>query len=66
MSKKQLGLDGMGIQKTMRLGDYLADSGGQFALNSISGLIGAKWKKDGKLYKLPPFSVVDFIDSDAF
>lgn len=41
MSKKQLGLDGMGIQKTMRLGDYLADSGGQFALNSISGLIGA-------------------------
>lgn len=31
----------MGIQKTMRLGDYLADSGGQFALNSISGLIGA-------------------------
>lgn len=41
MSKKQLGLDSMGIQKTMRLGDYLADSGGQFALNSISGLIGA-------------------------
>ena len=32
MSKKQLGLDSMGIQKTMRLGDYLADSGGQFAL----------------------------------
>ena len=41
MSKKQLGLDSMGIQKTMRLGDYLAASGGQFALNSISGLIGA-------------------------
>lgn len=41
MSKKQLGVDSMGIQKTMRLGDYLADSGGQFALNSISGLIGA-------------------------
>lgn len=41
MSKKQLGLDSMGIQKTMRLGDYLADSGGQFVLNSISGLIGA-------------------------
>ena len=41
MSKKQLGLDSIGIQKTMRLGDYLADSGGQFALNSISGLIGA-------------------------
>jgi GPH family glycoside/pentoside/hexuronide:cation symporter len=31
----------MGIQKTMRLGDYLADAGGQFALNAISGLVGA-------------------------
>ena len=39
--KKELGLDSMGIQKTMRIGDYLADAGGQFALNAISGLIGA-------------------------
>lgn len=41
MAKKELGLDSMGIQKTMRFGDYLADAGGQFALNAISGLIGA-------------------------
>lgn len=41
MAKKPLGLDSMGIQKTMRLGDYLADAGGQFALNAISGLVGA-------------------------
>lgn len=39
--KKELGLDSMGIQKTMRIGDYLADAGGQFSLNAISGLIGA-------------------------
>ena len=39
--KKELGVDSMGIQKTMRLGDYLADGGGQFALNSISALLGA-------------------------
>ncbi len=38
---KELGLDRMGIQKTMRLGDYLADAGGQFALNAIAGLIAA-------------------------
>ena len=41
MAKKELGLDSMGIQKTMRIGDYLADAGGQFSLNAISGLIGA-------------------------
>lgn len=41
MAKKELGVDSMGIQKTMRFGDYLADAGGQFALNAISGLIGA-------------------------
>lgn len=41
MAKKELGVDSMGIQKTMRIGDYLADAGGQFALNAISGLIGA-------------------------
>lgn len=41
MARKELGLDSMGIQKTMRFGDYLADGGGQFALNAISGLVGA-------------------------
>ncbi len=41
MAKKELGLDSMGIQKTMRLSDYLADAGGQFTLNAISGLVGA-------------------------
>ena len=41
MAKKPLGLDSMGIQKTMRFGDYMADAGGQFALNGISGLISA-------------------------
>ena len=41
MAKKPLGLDSMGIQKTMRFGDYLADCGGQFALNTMSGLIAA-------------------------
>ena len=41
MAKKPLGLDSMGIQKTMRFGDYMADAGGQFALNAISGLVGA-------------------------
>ena len=41
MAKKELGFDSMGIQKTMRFGDYMADAGGQFALNAISGLVGA-------------------------
>ena len=41
MARKPLGVDKMGIQKTMRFGDYLADGGGQFALNGISGLISA-------------------------
>ena len=41
MKRKPLGLDSMGIQKTMRFGDYLADAGGQFALNGISGLVSA-------------------------
>ena len=40
MSKKQLGVDSYGIQKVMRTGDYFTDSLGQFALNSISGLVG--------------------------
>lgn len=41
MAKKPLGTDSMGIQKTMRIGDYFADCGGQFALNSMSGLVSA-------------------------
>lgn len=41
MAKKPLGVDNMGIQKTMRFGDYLADCGGQFALNTMGGLISA-------------------------
>ncbi|MBO6128572.1 MAG: MFS transporter [Pseudobutyrivibrio sp.] len=40
MSKKQLGVDSYGVQRVMRTGDYFADSLGQFALNSMSGLIG--------------------------
>lgn len=41
MARKPLGVDDMGIQKTMRFGDYLGDCGGQFALNAIGGLVGA-------------------------
>lgn len=41
MAKKPLGTDSMGIQKTMRIGDYLADCGGQFALNAMTGLVSA-------------------------
>jgi GPH family glycoside/pentoside/hexuronide:cation symporter len=40
MSKKALGLDKFGVRKVMRKGDYFADSLGQFALNSIAGLVG--------------------------
>ena len=40
MAKKALGLDKFGVQKVMRTGDYWADSLGQFALNSMSGLVG--------------------------
>lgn len=40
MSKKPLGKDKFGVQKVMRKGDYFADSLGQFALNSMSGLVG--------------------------
>ena len=43
MSKKALGKDKFGVQKVMRTGDYFADSLGQFALNSIAGLIGLFW-----------------------
>lgn len=33
--KKELGLDSMGIQKSMRLTDYLGDGIGQLPLNII-------------------------------
>lgn len=38
--KKELGLDSMGIQKTMRLTDYLGDGIGQLPLNIMSSLVG--------------------------
>lgn len=41
MSKKrELGKDSMGIQKTMRLGDYLGDGLGQLPLNVMANLVG--------------------------
>ena len=40
MAKKPLGKDKFGVQKVMRKGDYFADSLGQLALNSMSGLVG--------------------------
>lgn len=39
-NKKELGVDSMGIQKTMRVRDYFADGSGQLALNIITGLVG--------------------------
>lgn len=38
--RKELGLDSMGIQRTMRLTDYLGDGIGQLPLNIMSGLVG--------------------------
>lgn len=40
MANKELGLDSMGIQKTMRLKDYLGDGIGQLPLNAMSTLVG--------------------------
>jgi len=40
MAGKPLGKDSMGIQKTMRLGDYLGDGLGQLPLNVIENLEG--------------------------
>lgn len=40
MAKKELGKDSMGIQKSMRLGDYLGDGIGQLPLNVMSTLVG--------------------------
>ncbi len=38
--KKELGLDSMGVQKSMRLTDYLGDGLGQLPLNIMSSLVG--------------------------
>ena len=38
--KKELGVDSMGIQKTMRFGDFLGDGIGQIPLNALSCLVG--------------------------
>lgn len=38
--KKELGVDSMGVQKSMRLTDYLGDGLGQLPLNIMSGLVG--------------------------
>ena len=40
MAKRPLGKDKLGVQKVMRMSDYLGDAAGQFSLNAISGLIG--------------------------
>ena len=39
-TKKELGLDSMGDQKSMRMTDYLGDGLGQMPLNIMSGLVG--------------------------
>ena len=39
-TKKELGLDSMGVQKSMRLTDYLGDGLGQLPLNIMSTLVG--------------------------
>ena len=39
-TKKELGLDSMGVQKSMRITDYLGDGLGQLPLNIMSGLVG--------------------------
>lgn len=40
MAGKPLGKDSMGIQKTIRLGDYLGDGLGQLPLNVMANLVG--------------------------
>ena len=37
-TKKELGLDSMGVQKSMRLTDYLGDGLGQLPLNTLATL----------------------------
>ena len=39
-TKKELGLDSMGVQKSMRTTDYLGDGLGQLPLNIMDGLVG--------------------------
>nr|WP_296964044.1 glycoside-pentoside-hexuronide (GPH):cation symporter [uncultured Mediterraneibacter sp.] len=39
-TKKELGLDSMGVQKSMRMTDYLGDGLGQLPLNIMGGLVG--------------------------
>ena len=39
-AKKELGLDSMGVQKSMRLTDYLGDGMGQLPLNIMTSLVG--------------------------
>ena len=39
-TKKELGLDSMGVQKSMRTTDYLGDGLGQLPLNIMGGLVG--------------------------
>lgn len=39
-TKKELGLDSMGVQKSMRWFDYFGDGLGQLPLNIMSGLVG--------------------------
>ena len=39
-AKKELGLDSMGVQKSMRTTDYLGDGLGQLPLNIMAGLVG--------------------------
>ena len=39
-TKKELGLDSMGVQKSMRMTDYLGDGLGQLPLNIMAGLVG--------------------------
>lgn len=38
--KKELGLDSMGVQKTMRTSDYIGDGVGMLALNGLAGIVG--------------------------
>ena len=39
-TKKELGMDSMGVQKSMRTTDYLGDGLGQLPLNIMAGLVG--------------------------
>lgn len=40
MAKKPLGLDTQGIQKTMRVPNYLGDGAAQLGLNALTGMVG--------------------------